>query len=136
MTQPVRFDAAMEQPEPDEAETTQAMVDAMRGIIETTAKDYGHAVRSVHAKSHGLLQAEMRVLDGLPDILAQGAFAKPGACPVVMRFSTNPGDILDDSVSTPRGMAVKVIRVGSRSRSWAWRASDWRGPKGRSRRIS
>ena len=28
-----------------------------------------------------------------------------------MRFSTIPGDILDDSVSVPRGLAIKVIGV-------------------------
>jgi hypothetical protein len=28
-----------------------------------------------------------------------------------MRFSMLPGDILDDSVSTPRGLAIKVIGV-------------------------
>jgi hypothetical protein len=28
-----------------------------------------------------------------------------------MRFSTLPGDLLDDSVSTPRGLAIKVIGV-------------------------
>jgi hypothetical protein len=28
-----------------------------------------------------------------------------------MRFSTNPGDILPDSISTPRGLAVKVIGI-------------------------
>jgi len=28
-----------------------------------------------------------------------------------MRFSTLPGDILDDSVSTPRGLSVKIIGV-------------------------
>ena len=28
-----------------------------------------------------------------------------------MRFSTLPGDVLDDSVSTPRGLAVKIIGV-------------------------
>ncbi|MDP5009157.1 MAG: catalase family protein, partial [Glaciimonas sp.] len=47
----------------------------------------------------------------LPPMLAQGIFAKPGQWPVVMRFSTVPGDILDDSVSTPRGLAIKVIGV-------------------------
>jgi hypothetical protein len=31
--------------------------------------------------------------------------------PVVLRFSTNPGDILDDKVSTPRGLALKLIGV-------------------------
>ncbi len=84
----------------------------MRSISETVWRDGGHAHRSVHAKSHGLLRGEMHVLDGLPEPLRQGLFAKPGTYPVVMRFSTNPGDILDDSVSTPRGLAVKVIGVG------------------------
>jgi len=51
------------------------------------------------------------VLDGLPAVLAQGAFARPGTYPVVIRYSTTPGDILDDSVSTPRGMALKIVGV-------------------------
>jgi hypothetical protein len=38
-------------------------------------------------------------------------FARPGHYPVVIRLSTIPGDILDDSVSVPRAMAVKVIGV-------------------------
>jgi hypothetical protein len=38
-------------------------------------------------------------------------FAKPGRYPVVMRLSTIPGDILPDSVSVPRAMAVKIIGV-------------------------
>ena len=83
----------------------------MRGILETTWQDYGHSVRSVHAKSHGLLQGELRVVDGLPDTLAQGMFARPGTYPVVLRISTNPGDILDDAVSSPRGLAKKIIGV-------------------------
>ena len=108
--QPLRFQPDFEVVPPDEAETIRELTETMRGIIETTWKDLGHAVRSVHAKSHGLLQGEMRVLD-LPETLAQGAFAKPGTYPVVMRLSTNPGDILDDSVSTPRGLAFKIIGV-------------------------
>ncbi len=108
---PLRFDPAFESAPPDEAETIAALTEAMRGIIETTFRDGGHAIRSVHAKSHGLLQGEIRILDNLPDTLAHGAFAKPGTFPVVLRFSTNPGDILDDSVSTPRGLAFKMIGV-------------------------
>jgi hypothetical protein len=108
---PLLFDSTFEQIPADEAETTQDLVKTLRGIIETTSADYGHAVRSVHAKSHGLLQGELTVPEGLPLELAQGAFAKPGTFPVVMRFSTNPGDILDDKVSTPRGLALKIIGV-------------------------
>ncbi|RAI58901.1 catalase family protein [Roseicella frigidaeris] len=108
---PLRHDPADEHPEPEEAKTTGALVETMRGIAETTFADYGTPVRSVHAKSHGLLRGEMTVPDGLPGTLAQGLFARPGTYPVVLRFSTNPGDLLDDSVSVPRGLAVKVVGV-------------------------
>ncbi|WP_159996330.1 catalase family protein [Roseomonas sp. 18066] len=108
---PLRYEPAYETPEPDEAETTGGLVEALRGIAETTYRDYGYPVRSVHAKSHGLLRGELQVLEGLPAAYAQGLFAQLGRYPVVLRFSTNPGDILDDSVSVPRGLAVKVVGV-------------------------
>ena len=108
---PVRYEPVFEHPEPDEAETTRALVETMRKIQEKTFEDGGHALRSVHAKSHALLQGELEVLAGLPPELAQGMAASPGRYPVVMRLSTNPGDILDDNVSVPRGLAVKVIGV-------------------------
>lgn len=112
---PLPFDPSFEQVPEDEAQTSHDLAQAMQTILDKTYQDYGHAVRSVHAKAHGLLQGEIQILEGLPTALAQGAFAKPGKLPVVLRFSTNPGDILDDKVSTPRGLAVKIIGVeGSR----------------------
>jgi hypothetical protein len=108
---PVRFSPGVEQPEADEADTTQGLLETMRYINEKTLADRGHAIRSVHAKSHGLLQGYLEVGADLPDELAQGLFAKPGRYPVVMRLSTVPGDMLDDSVSTPRGLAIKIIGV-------------------------
>jgi hypothetical protein len=108
---PQRYDSSLERPEKDEAETTEALVDTLRKISETTYKDGGHALRSVHAKTHGLLRGELIVAGDLPAVLAQGLFAAPGVHPVIMRYSTTPGDILDDSVSTPRGLAIKVLDV-------------------------
>ena len=102
---------AVEQPQPNDQEAIASINHLMRGILETTWSDYGHSVRSVHAKSHGLLEGELRVLDGLPATLAQGMFAHAASYPVVLRFSTNPGDILDDTISSPRGLAMKVIGV-------------------------
>ena len=87
---PVRYEPVFEHPEPDEAETTRALVETMRKIQEKTFEDGGHALRSVHAKSHALLQGELEVLAGLPPELAQGMAASPGRYPVVMRLSTNP----------------------------------------------
>lgn len=51
------------------------------------------------------------MLDDLPAELAQGLFAKAESYPAILRLSTTPGDILPDSVSTPRGLAVKVLGV-------------------------
>jgi hypothetical protein len=107
----VRYTPGVEQPEDDEAETTQGLIQTLRSISEQTLADGGHALRSVHAKAHGVLRGELEVLGSLPEYLAQGLFAKPGRYPVVMRFSTIPGDILDDSVSTPRGLAIKIVGV-------------------------
>ena len=109
--QPIPYDPSIETIDQDERETIQGLVETMRRIHGTTSRDYGHAVRATHAKSHGLLCGTLRVLDGLPPYLAQGLFAEPGAYDVVMRLSTQPGDILPDSVSSTRGMALKVIGV-------------------------
>ena len=83
----------------------------MRSIRETTFEHSGHANRSVHAKSHGVLHGTLTVAANLPPALAQGLFAKAGNYKTVMRLSTLPGDILNDSVSTPRGLAFKVIGI-------------------------
>ena len=108
---PVRFMDAVEKPIADEDQVHRDLIDTMRSITETTSKDYGHAVRSVHAKAHGIVAGELEIAAGLPPELAQGLFAAPGRHKVVMRFSTNPGDILDDSVSSPRGLALKILDV-------------------------
>ncbi len=110
---PVRYDLSVEHQEPDEAATDVALVETMFGITSTTFKNGGHALRSVHAKSHGLLRGEIEILDNLPPTLAQGAFARPGRYPIILRLSTTPGDLLDDSVSTPRGMALKIVGIES-----------------------
>lgn len=108
---PLPFEQSFEVIPEDEAETSKELAETLHSILETTFKDEGHANRSVHAKSHGLLRGRITVLENLPPQLALGAFAKPGTLPVVMRFSTNPGDILDDKVSTPRGLALKIVGV-------------------------
>jgi hypothetical protein len=108
---PVRFSSSVERIEADEEKSIDGLIAAMRYVNEKTFADGGHAIRSVHAKTHGILEGYLEVDSGLPLELAQGLFARPARYPVVMRFSTIPGDILDDRVSTPRGLSVKVIGV-------------------------
>jgi len=108
---PLPFEPHFEQIPDDEAQTSKELAEAMQSILETTYEDGGHAIRSVHAKAHGLLHGQIRILDNLPPELAQGVFAHAGTLDVKMRFSTNPGDLLDDKVSTPRGLAIKLVGV-------------------------
>lgn len=111
LSPPIRYTSSVETILPDEAETIAALIKQFDIILDRTAKDYGHAVRSVHAKAHGVLEGVMRIESGLPPELAQGLFATAGDHRVFMRLSTNAGDILPDAVSLPRGLAMKVLDV-------------------------
>ena len=110
MTQaPVRYRPDVEQVQADEQDTVGQLNSAFDIILERTAEDGGHAVRSVHAKSHGVLDGELTIDAGLPPELAQGLFATPRTHKVLIRLSTNAGDILPDAISLPRGLAMKVL---------------------------
>ena len=117
-----RFDTkpSFERLEENEPETDAALTETMLGISETTFKDGGRGLRSVHAKSHGLLTGSFRVLNELAPVLAQGIAANPRTYPVVVRLSTTPGDILDDSVSTPRAWRSRL----SVSRDSVWSENE------------
>ena len=117
MAAPVRYSPDIETIAPDEAETQDGINAALHEILEITSKDYGHAVRAVHAKGHGVVEGSFEVASGLPPELAQGLFAHPGRYDAILRISTNPGDILDDSISLPRGAALKLLGVESESGS-------------------
>ena len=108
---PIRFTPDVEQRQPDEDETIRELNATFDTILEKTAEDYGHAVRSVHAKGHGLLTGTLTIADNLPPELAQGMFATPGEHRVYMRMSTNAGDILPDAIGLPRGVTIKVLDV-------------------------
>ncbi len=108
---PVRYTPSLETIEPDEQDTIAALEKQFRDILETTSQDYGHAVRAVHAKGHGLAYGTFTILPDLPPELAQGLFASPGSYDAIIRLSTNAGDILDDVISLPRGLALKVLGV-------------------------
>ncbi|MDE1150633.1 MAG: catalase family protein [Azospirillaceae bacterium] len=112
LARPIPFTPAVETVSPDEAETNRALAEVFETIITKTHADLGHAQRGVHAKSHALLRAELTVRPDLPTELRQGIFAEPGRTyPALVRISTTPGDPLRDSVSLPRGIAIKVIGV-------------------------
>jgi hypothetical protein len=108
----VRYRDDVEEVEPDEQETFDRIIEAMAAGGRITRERYGRSVRTSHAKAHGILKGELRVLENLPPELRQGLFAKARTYPVVARLSHVPGEFLDDRrVSTPRGMSLKIIGV-------------------------
>ncbi|MCJ2019983.1 catalase family protein [Methylobacterium sp. E-065] len=111
MQAPVRYSPDVEDVKPDEGQTIEGLNETFDTILQRVAIDSGHAVRSVHAKAHGILEGTLKIDPSLPPELAQGLFAKPGEHRVYLRLSTNAGDILPDAVSLPRGLALKVLDV-------------------------
>jgi catalase len=107
----VRFNSSVESRHEDEAATVDELNETFDTILTRTNDDYGHAVRAVHAKAHGVLEGTFTIENTLPPELAQGLFAKPGVHKAIVRLSTNAGDILDDSIALPRGLALKVLDV-------------------------
>lgn len=105
------YSDSLEQPAADEEQTFAELSQVMQHITRTMAEHYRHAYRPVHAKSHGVVKARLEVLPDLPPAAAQGLFATPGTYEAILRFSTNPGDLLADNVSSPRGLATKVLGV-------------------------
>src|SRR6516165_7443804 len=88
--------AVVFQPGMEHEEANESVVDVdadtiLKGIRENTYKNSGHARRTLHAKSHGIVLGTLSVLRNLPPVLAQGLFSKPADYKAVMRFSTLPG---------------------------------------------
>jgi hypothetical protein len=108
---PLEYKPAYEVLEDNQVRKGDRLQDTLRKISETTYRQTTYSARSVHAQSHGLIYAEMEIYENLPENFAQGMFATPKKLPLVMRFSTVPGDILNDKVCTPRSLGIKIIGV-------------------------
>jgi len=85
----VPFSDSVEKEHPGEALTFSEIVGAMRHIAEIVNDRSRNAFRSVHAKSHCLLKAEMTVRNDIAPPFQQGLFQAGAGYPIIMRFSTN-----------------------------------------------
>lgn len=110
----VRYSESVEVEQTDEAEDARESLAAYMRMSRFAFEKHRHGVRGAHAKSHGILKGELRVYDDLPEELRQGLFRTPRAYPVIVRYSTAPGDITPDGIAAFRGMGIKVIGVEGR----------------------
>jgi hypothetical protein len=107
-----------------EAETLEQIAATLLDIAKKVGERQRHTVRAVHAKSHGLLKAEVTVLADLREELRQGLFAKPASYSAVMRFSSEPGDVLSDHISHSTRSCSQGHRRGGRDASKPCRPSN------------
>ena len=96
LSQPVPYNPSFEFVAEDERQTEQGLIETLTKIQTRVYEDSGEAFRGVHAKCHGIIVGELRVVDPLAPQYAQGMFSQPGRYPVVIRLSSIPGDVLDD----------------------------------------
>ncbi|WNG29122.1 catalase family protein [Cystobacter fuscus] len=111
MTHYIRYTDSVEVRQADEDALIQKIVASMGRVNRAHFERHRHAHRDAHAKSHGVLVGTLTVLDGLPEHLRQGVFAEPRSYPIVVRFSSAPGDLQSDRIATQRGMAIKMLGV-------------------------
>lgn len=109
MTTYLRYSDDVETRPEGEDETIGKIIASMTHESQKVAAREHHTVRSSHAKASAFLKGELKVLDGLPPELQQGLFARARSYPVAVRMAQGPGEHLPDSVTTHRGLAIKVF---------------------------
>ena len=96
---------------PDEAALTDQLADIIEKDVRAQYKA-GSARRDVHSKATGILEAEFRVNDPLPDDLAKGIFIPGKVYQAWIRFSNGSGNPdQSDNIDDARGMAIKLLDV-------------------------
>lgn len=76
-------------------------------------KDYlkGTTKRDAHPKTLGLLKAEFKVMEGLPEELKVGLFKKAKSYKSFIRISSSSPKVEGDDKKDARGFAIKLIGV-------------------------
>ncbi|NJM80197.1 MAG: hypothetical protein HC854_12315 [Flavobacterium sp.] len=76
-------------------------------------KDYekGKTKRDAHPKTLGLLKANFKVLDTLPEIYNVGVFQKSATYKAWIRISNASGKLQPDNIKDFRGFAIKILGV-------------------------
>ena len=111
MTDYIRFSEDLETEQPDEDAKIADIVSALGVTHRHAFEARRHAPRDTHAKGQGFVKGTLTVDADLPAELAQSLFARAGEYPVIMRFATEPGAMLDDRTPAARGVSMKLIGV-------------------------
>jgi hypothetical protein len=77
-----------------------------------TTEGSGRAVRGAHAKTLGVVRAEVEILGDAPSPYAQGIYAQPGRHDALIRFSMASNHLGPDAALGPvLGFAIKIFDI-------------------------
>ena len=95
----------------NEAAITRSIIEDAIKIVDQH-KDNTRTLRDAHAKAHGCVKAEVKVLDTIASDLRHGVFSQPGKTwQAWMRLSNGNAYPQFDSARDARGMALKLLDV-------------------------
>jgi hypothetical protein len=110
----VRYSPEIETIDPDIEEYMARIIDFWEKAVREspTREGSGHALRGAHAKTLGVVRAEVEILDDVVAPYAQGIYARPGRHDAVIRFSSANNHLGPDSHLGPvLGFALKIFDV-------------------------
>jgi hypothetical protein len=90
---------------------TRDFIELMTEGMHLVREKLNESVRISHAKAFGPLKGRLIVADNLAPELAQSLFAQPGTYPVLVKLTTAPGEITNDSkINTAAAIAKREAR--------------------------
>jgi hypothetical protein len=110
----VRYSPEIETIDPNIEETMARIIEFWEKTVREspTREGTGHAVRGAHAKTLGVVKADVEILADLPAPYAQGIYAKPGRHGALIRFSSANNHLGPDAALGPvLGFAIKIFAV-------------------------
>jgi hypothetical protein len=110
MTEIVR-ELGKEYPPDNEAQYREILLEIARKSLNL---DRQPVMRGEHAKPHGCVKAEFKILENLPEHLRVGIFKEPKTYSAFVRFSNGNSRIQPDSKGDGRGMAIKLLNVSGK----------------------
>jgi hypothetical protein len=110
----VRYSPEIETFDPKLSEYMTRIIDFWETKVREspTREGSGHAVRGAHAKTIGVVRAEVDILGGVPAPYAQGIYSRPGRHDALIRFSSASNHLGPDAQLGPvLGFAIKIFDV-------------------------
>jgi hypothetical protein len=110
----VRYSPEIETIDPDIEEYMARIIDFWETRVREspTTEGTGRALRGAHAKTLGVVRAEVEILGDVPLPYAQGIYAKPGRHGALIRFSSANNHLGPDAqLGSVLGSAIKIFDV-------------------------